>query len=320
MRANPGLIVTSLGIKLSQGNADGKSRLMVGEFKDKFVAFVDILGFKSMVETAEANDGLSAADLKEFRTMLGKPEDRAQFVKYGSEVCPDSAYIRRDLDFQVSQESDCVVVSAELSPAGVINLIDYCWRAAIRLLTKGVMVRGYITQGPILHDGDGFPMGTGYHKALDKERGVTAFKQEADELGTPFVEVDSVVCAYVANCGDVCVKKMFSRMVKEDESVTAIFPFQRLSHSFVTGGYGQKFDPEKEKASNQVIRESIKSLKERVFFFVNESNESAMKKASYYIKELDVQLAICDQIDENITALSAPFPPRQMREFYQRKK
>ncbi len=152
-------------------------------FKDKFIAFVDILGFESKVEAAEAKAGLSGSNLRDFCAALGTSEDQANITNYGPTICPESARIRRDIDFQLTQVSDCVIVSAEVSPAGVINLVQHCWGATIKLLTKGVMVRGYVTRGSIFHQGNEI-FGTGYQKAVEREKkGVTAFKQEADERG-----------------------------------------------------------------------------------------------------------------------------------------
>lgn len=281
------------------------------EFKDKFVGFVDVLGFTKMVEAAEAGTGMSLPALREMLKELGKPEDRDHFGEYGPTVCPHSAYIRRDLDFQVTQVSDCVIVSTEVSPGGAINLVNHCWRAVIKLLTKGIMVRGYITRGSIYHEGSDF-MGSGYNQALAKERDVKAFKRTAEERGTPFVEVDAAVCDYVRDHGDSCVKEMFPRYVKGDGAVTAIFPFQRLAHQFVIGGFGQPFEPEKEKLSNENLRQALRNFKERVNSLVDTSNASAVSKAEHYIAALDDQLRMCDETDRMIDMLSAPFPARRL--------
>ena len=176
------------------------------------------------------------------------------------------------------------------------------------LLTKGVMVRGYITRGRIYHDGNEF-MGTGYHEAYQREAGVSAFKREAHEKGTPFVEVDPSVCAYVTNETDPCVQEMFGRYVKMDGDLTALFPFKRLSHSFIIAGFGHKFDPVREKKSNDNLRCSIRALKERVLAHIDESNERAMAKARHYIAALDEQLSLCDKTDAMIDRLVAPLGP-----------
>jgi hypothetical protein len=56
--------------------------------KDKFIAFVDILGFKKLVETAEAGTGMPLIDLVETLKVLGKPEDQERIKKNGPKTCP----------------------------------------------------------------------------------------------------------------------------------------------------------------------------------------------------------------------------------------
>lgn len=242
------------------------------EFKEKFIGFIDILGFKSLVESAENGTSMSLPELMSLLKDLGSKEDEEKFKKYGPKTCPESRFTRKDIDFQVTQISDCAIVSAEISPAGAINLISHCWDSVITLLSKGIMCRGYITRGNIYHTNDQI-IGSGYQAAFANESNVSAFKREANERGTPFVEVSSDVEKYILNETDECVVKMYKRMVKSDGEVTALFPFQRLSHSFAIGGiYGEfgEFNPEKEKESNNNVREYIHNVKERVMSFVDQ--------------------------------------------------
>ncbi len=269
------------------------------KFKDKFIGYIDILGFKNLVEAAEDGTGMPLPQVLNMLTDLGSSKDRRRFSEHGPSVCPKSTYLQRDLDFRLTQISDCVIVSSEVSPAGVINLIHHCWGAVISLLYKGLMCRGYITRGLVYHT-DTQIIGSGYQEALSKEEKVIAFKHEADERGTPFVEVDLAVCNYVRSCGNECVKEMFCRFVKDDGVVSALFPFKRFFHSFFVGGFGIHFDPKKEKCSNQKLRLLIENLKERVMLFVDKSNPSAVRKAEYYIQALNAQLAVCDRTDEII--------------------
>jgi hypothetical protein len=147
------------------------------EFKDKFIGFVDILGWKKLEEAAKAGTGLSLTQLREALEELGTPEDQKRFETHGPVICPGSSYVRRDLNFRLTQFTDCVVVSTEVSPAGVINVISHCWVAVIQLLLiKGIMCRGYITRGPIHHT-DTPPNGPGCQEAYAKEKQVTAFKR-----------------------------------------------------------------------------------------------------------------------------------------------
>lgn len=274
-------------------------------FSEKFIAFVDVLGFKNLVADAEAGEGMSLPELLKLLEGLGTGKERAHFENSGGGWCPEAPRIAKNLDFRVTQISDCVIVSAEVSPAGLINLVSHCWVAAMHLLHSGIMCRGYIKRGRIFHT-DNQVLGTGYQDAFAAEGKVTAFRREADERGTPFIEVDSEVAHYVDTQPDACVKTIFARMVKSEAGTVAVFPFQRLSHSFAIGGFGVRFDPDKERRSNQNVRTLITALKARVAGFVDPTNESAARKASHYLAALDHQLETCDRADEMIAKLASP--------------
>lgn len=149
-------------MKLTLPNVGGSDPEM--DFKEKFVGFIDVLGFKKLVEAAEAGNGMALTDLLDLLKKFGSREEREKFGKYGPTVCPQSAYLQRDLDFRLTQISDCAIVSTEVSPAGVINLVNHCWGSVIGFLQSGVMCRGYITRGPVFHT-DTQVIGTGYQRA-----------------------------------------------------------------------------------------------------------------------------------------------------------
>ena len=160
------------------------------KFEDKFVAFVDILGFQSKVESAEQHGEIRLSDILE---MCRKLEDQAHvqaITTYGPMICPESRYIDQNLNYQATQISDCAVFSVEISPAGIINLLQHIAQAILGLLRLGVMVRGYVTRGNIFHNDKQF-IGVGYQNALMRERLVSAFRMSEDDGATPFVEIDS---------------------------------------------------------------------------------------------------------------------------------
>jgi hypothetical protein len=88
-------------------------------------------------------------------------------------------------------------VSAEVSPAGIINLLFHCGSIQTILLTQGYLCRGYVTRGSIYHTDTQF-FGSGYMRAFEGERHVSIFQVDAADRGTPFIEVDSDVCQYIA--------------------------------------------------------------------------------------------------------------------------
>jgi hypothetical protein len=282
------------------------------EFVERFIGYVDVLGFESLVEAAEVGTGLSLNELISLLKDLGTSDERLRFERNGPIVCPQSSYSTRNLDFRITQVSDCVVVSAEVSPAGVINLVNHCWGAAMMLLHKGIMCRGFITRGKIYHTAEHL-VGSGYQRAYHNERNVSAFKQEANERGTPFVEVDGIVSQYVDKSSDNCVKMMFSRFVKRDGDLTALFPFQALSHSFMVSG-ARPFNAEAELRANENLRRRIRTLKEFVLKHVDLTNTRAVQLSEHYIRALDDQLNVCDETEDFITALDAPILGRSIWE------
>lgn len=277
------------------------------EFRDKFIGYVDVLGFTNLVKSAEAGTGMTLPALLELLKHLGTAESRDRYVKHGPHICPQAPFIQRDLDFQITQVSDCVVVSVEISPAGVINLVGHCWVAVLELLMSGIMCRGYITTGSIYHTGAQV-IGSSYNLAFVMEKHeISAFRREADERGTPFVEIDQAVRDYVTECKDDCVREMFSRQVESDGSVTALFPFKRISHKFMISPR-REFDPAKEKQSVENVRKMLADVGAKVGNFIDPSDPSAVSKLQHYIAALDRQLEVCDRTDEIIDRLAASFP------------
>jgi len=263
------------------------------EFKDKFVAYVDVLGFKGLVEAAERQDATTLQGVLAILEEYGSSKHRRDLTMHGPRVCPGSSCIERHLDFRATAISDCVVVSCEVSPSGVITLVHHCWALVLSLLAQGVMCRGFITRGNVSQSDTQF-VGTGYHKALQRESAVTAFKHDADERGTPFVEVDPVVCEYIQAQTDACVLELFRRQVKKDGELVALFPFRALEHSFVISGHAS--DRDRELRSNQKVREMLIQMKVAISSLIDHDNADAVGKGEHYIHALDVQLQECDRI------------------------
>ena len=144
-------------------------------FKDKLIAFIDILGFKSKVEAAESGSETDLAGLLEQCSKLSQASHAKAIWQHGPMICPGSRHVRRTLDYAVTQMSDSALISVEVSPAGVVNLLHHVWAAVWDLMTDGSMVRGYVCRGSIHHAGDQF-VGTGYQSAVEREKLVHAFR------------------------------------------------------------------------------------------------------------------------------------------------
>lgn len=276
------------------------------EFSTKFIAFVDIIGFKGLVAQAEAGDELSLDRILAFTEMLGSTSDKLVFEKYGPTVLPDAEKIRPDVDFQLTQISDCVVVSTEVSDGGVINLLSYCSTVILRLLNFGLMCRGYITKGSIYHS----PMqviGTGYQKAYDTEAKTTVFKCDDDQGGPPYIEIDSSVSNYVEQSKGKDLKEMFHQLtLNDDKGLIALYPFKRYLVFLDWAICGNELSDNERKARVETVRQILKNVKRGLDKFVPKHDEKALEKLNHYRRALDAQLTQCDEADQTIDDLSKP--------------
>ena len=274
------------------------------ESKEKFIGFVDILGFKGLVERAEVGDNITFLQINNAVSTLGSEKDKEAIKIYGPTICPESKREHDDLDFQITQVSDCVIVSTEISPAGAITLIDHCWRAVFRLLRRGLMCRGHIRRGNIFHNEHRF-MGTGYQRCIEREKVVEVFKRFEDDRGTPFVEVDNSVINYIKNTADECLKMMLPRFVVETKGAYALFPFSRLTDYF---DIGPDFDAAAKKKEICIIRSSINTFKFNLNRYVGKNNPNALIKLEHYLIQLNEQLKKCDKLEEAVDFANSPYP------------
>lgn len=276
------------------------------KYEDKFVAFVDILGFKEIVTNSAARD-----DPKSVARMirrLGSEDDIALYRGYGAEVCPTSEKRSADLAMRISQVSDCVVVSAEVSPAGAINIVNFCRKIAERLLLReGVLCQGYLTRGKIVHDGMMF-FGPGYQAAVAGEKTAAAIELPDGTLGTPFIEIDPVVVSYNETYGDDCTREMFSRMTISVDDYVLISPygiFDRLAN--------WAFDPSK--SPDQMCDElgSAKHIIDQIESKLAASkpcHPRAQSKLDISFAELSKARDRLADVEDIFAGFSRPFPGR----------
>lgn len=272
-------------------------------FTEKFVAFIDVIGFASKVEAAEQLDGAQLSDLLEICQKLENQQHQRSVSIHGPIICPKSKHNRRNLDYTITQISDCAVISTEVSPAGVINLLIHISQTILGLLRYGVMVRGYVTQGNIFHEKAQF-IGTGYHDASKGEKLVRAFSVLEDDGATPFVEIDPNVVRFIREETDECVVGVFHRMIKVDSinDITVLFPFQQLIRIV----RGNIIEPERCKKGLNIAREQLGNYKDRISIQSPDTDPNADRKSKYYIKILSDMLAELDEIENYLESPKRP--------------
>jgi hypothetical protein len=107
-------------------------------YTDRYVAFVDILGFKEIIRKSAGNDQMISALVEAIRSM-------------GSDIDPDLAKTIGK-DFKAQNLSDAVLMSENVSASGLSSLIYQIQELALRLLGNGLLVRGGISKGGLYQE------------------------------------------------------------------------------------------------------------------------------------------------------------------------
>jgi len=276
------------------------------EFEDKFIAYIDILGFKNLVAEAEIGSRVRLSDVLNLLDKFKASADQNELATYGALTCPGSAQLSHDVGFRATQVSDSVIVSVEASPCGLATLIGKCWGVTVRFLLEGVLCRGYVTRGSIFHVGTTF-VGTGYQRAYQQEPRVTVFGRPLGQRGTPFVEIDPLIMEYVNTGTDSCLQNIYAKCVVSDGEYAALFPFTALQQSFVIGGIGENLlDYDEIRQGNVGLRHDIEGLKNQLWANVDKSNARAVAHVEHYARALDRQLRACDHVDRVLDMLGTP--------------
>lgn len=120
-------------------------------YQEKYVAFVDMLGFRKLVESADASAEEREALARVigiFRTTIGAHES---------------------LGVRVTHFSDSLIVSSQRSERGLHAVLSGCTWLALNLVQYAVLLRGGIAIGGITHEADVlFGMGVNRAYAFEK--------------------------------------------------------------------------------------------------------------------------------------------------------
>jgi len=146
-------------------------------FEDRIVAFIDILGFKSIVDNASKKTA-KLETLQELISLLKEAVpllDQKVADDVPKELIPKHIYI-----------SDSIILSAPISSEKMAN---YCGLSVLvmrviqltqLLLSKGYLIRGGISTGAVWH-GDSNIVGPAYQEAYEIESETSAPRVELSE-------------------------------------------------------------------------------------------------------------------------------------------
>jgi hypothetical protein len=137
------------------------------QYENRLVAFLDILGWRELIAASEKDPGL-IPKLGVALLHLNVPADMQRWFEAQSRLRGET--FESPEDMQISQFSDCIVISVAATSAGVMSLLFQLLGLLRGLLYNcGYLVRGAITAGPMHHKGP-IAFGPALTAAYDLER------------------------------------------------------------------------------------------------------------------------------------------------------
>jgi hypothetical protein len=166
--------------------------MAIEAYKNKFVAFLDILGFKQLISTIEEKSQTSFTDFNKVWSILNFL-DRESIQSDGHHDL--NVYEEKENSLSMSElgspiityVSDCVVISTDGTFDGFKSICNKITKFSTDIAADGIFVRGAITYGKVVHTGR-ILFGTGYQKA---------YQLESTKAINPRVIIDSAVVEFL---------------------------------------------------------------------------------------------------------------------------
>ncbi|KJC48378.1 hypothetical protein UB31_16660 [Bradyrhizobium sp. LTSP849] len=133
--------------------------LLEKEYSERYVAFLDILGFSNIVSTSVASKESTA-------TLIAAVETIGELQKQYDSLKSD--------DFRAQTFSDCIVMSEKASPLGLVHLLAATTHAALSLLEIGIFIRGGFAKGLLYHS-DQVVLGPAMIRAYQLESSIARY-------------------------------------------------------------------------------------------------------------------------------------------------
>lgn len=147
----------------------------IPEYEEKIVAFIDILGFSNLIKSLEDEPDLHELLYSSLETIKSFKTDSESNDTVTSE-------------YEVSCFSDSIVISGNIYElSGIIWAISWL---QLQLLTRGILLRGAITKGKLIHSND-ILYGQGMLKAYELESKVSVYPRVILDPGSKFTVPDN---------------------------------------------------------------------------------------------------------------------------------
>jgi hypothetical protein len=132
----------------------GDKIAMTDDYPIRYVAFVDILGFRSLITQLDRDPSLLKSVRQLLTTAHDPPSGLENFFK--------------DADFKSSTISDAVALSSKVTPSRLQYLFNTIEHLARDLLALGYFIRGAIVKDRLFHD-EKMVLGAGLVRAFSRK-------------------------------------------------------------------------------------------------------------------------------------------------------
>lgn len=163
-------------------------------YKKKFIAFIDILGFKKLIDGIESESKTHKTDFGKVKSILYFLNEES-IVSNGHHDLPvyeetENGYVEKELGNPIiTYVSDCVIISTDSTFDGFKSLCNKITKLSTDLAADGIYIRGALVYGNIYHH-DRILFGTGY---------VKAYLLEENETINPRVIIDESVSKFLSD-------------------------------------------------------------------------------------------------------------------------
>lgn len=131
-------------------------------YEERYVAFIDVLGFKELIERSETDEAV----LQRLVHVLNDVTRMAELQKPLREQKEQPEYWAGM--FRISTFSDSVLISTHRDSLGLMLITLVVGLMSVKLLGKGVLTRGAISHGKLIHT-EKVVLGRGLIKAYQLE-------------------------------------------------------------------------------------------------------------------------------------------------------
>ena len=169
---------------------------MSTEYKDYYIAFIDILGFKKLISEKTCENICSIYDsLKQFRTMHRE-------VKKGKETLSIPIVPKEDVHIKIMSDSVCIYIPADAE--GSLFLLSFMcvdFQCRMLKLDTPILLRGAITKGKLYFNGD-ILFGPGF---------VDAYLMEENNASVPRIIINKAIIDEYKSLGNIFPDNMAFR-------------------------------------------------------------------------------------------------------------